>query len=359
MLAASPTFIYLTLLPMSDVSTMFWGLAAVFGALRSRKRDSWALLAGAAFGMACLTRLTGVLLILPLIFTLRLKPRTILFFLLGGLPAAAIFFTYNAITHRNPMLTGYWATGHQEFLMKKGFIERLEYYRYWIKVTMSPLPILCWLAVLVDRKVEWRNRLTLFSWFGVFLIFYSFYSISDYSISDAWSYTRFLLPGYPALVLGVALIARDLSELLRKWVSESNRARLKWAVLIIMVAITLSHERRYIRKFDVFSTSQSEQKYPASARWADKQLPGNSLIVSKQMSGALKFYTSRPIVRWDFITPENWPEVKKRAAEKGYQWYALLWPWEIGEAQKRISGKWTKMGALDQSSLWRIEPVAD
>src|SRR5262249_48320611 len=319
MLAVSPTFIYLTLLPMSDVSTMFWGLAAVFGALRSRKRDSWAILAGAAFGMACLTRLTGVLLIFPLLFTLRFKPRTILFFLLGGLPTAAIFFTYNAITRGNPMLTGYWATGHQEFMTKNGFFERFDYYRYWIKVTMSPLPILCWIAVMVDRKVEWRNRLMLFSWFCAFFIFYSFYSISDYSISDAWSYTRFLLPGYPALVLGIALIARDLCELLRNRVSESNRARLKWAVLILMVAATLSHERRYIRKLDVFSISQGEQRYPASIRWADNQLPGNSLIVSRQMSGALKFYTSRPIVRWDFITPENWPEVKKQAAEKGYQ----------------------------------------
>jgi hypothetical protein len=83
------------------------------------------------------------------------------------------------------------------------------------------------------------------------------------------------------------------------------------------------------------------------------------LIVSKQISGALKFFTGRPIVRWDFITPENWPEVKKQAAEKGYQWYALLGPWEIEEAQKRISGKWTKMGSQDQFSLWRIEPVAD
>jgi hypothetical protein len=354
MLAGSPTFIYVTLMPMSDASTMFWGLAAIFGALRSRKRESWAMLAGAAFGMACLTRLTGALLILPLIFSLRLKPRTILFFALGGLPMAGIFFTYNAITHGNPMITGYWAAGHQELMMKKGLIERLDYYRYWIKVTMSPLPLLCWLAVMVNRKVEWRNRLMIFSWFGAFFIFYGFYSIYE-----EWWRARFLLPGYPALVLGVALIARDFPELFRKWISERNRARLKWAVIIVMVVVTLSHERRYIRKLDVFSISQSEQRYSASSRWAEDELPGNSLIVSKRMSGVLKFNTSRPIVRWDYITTENWPEVKKQAAEKGYQLYALLLPEEIEEAQKRISGRWTEMGEQGQSSLWRIEPGAD
>jgi hypothetical protein len=354
MLAASPTFLYVALMPMSDVTAMFWGLVAILGALRSRKRDGWALLAGAGFGMAFLTRPTSILLLIPLLFSLRLKPRTILFFLLGGLPTAAIFFTYNLVTHDHLLLTGYWATGHQHLIKMTGFTDRFNYYRYWIKVTMSPLPMLCWLAVAVDRKVEWRNRLMLLSWFGAFFLFYCFYDIYD-----EWWYTRFILPGYPALVLGAVLIARDLSELLRKWVSETNRARLKWVVLIVLVAVTLSHERRYNRRLGIFSVGAGEGWYPASCRWADKQLPSKSLIASIQMSGALKFYTNRPIVRWDWLSPGQWIEVKKHAAERGYQWYALLWSHEVDEAQKRMGGKWTKLGTLDQFSLWRIELTSE
>jgi hypothetical protein len=167
------------------------------------------------------------------------------------------------------------------------------------------------------------------------------------------------LSGYPALVLGVTLIARDLTELLGRLVSESNLARLKWAVLIVMVAVMLSHERRYIRRFDVFSVGAGEAWYPASCRWADKQLPSKSLIASMQMSGALKIYTDRPIFRWDAVTSWQWPEVKKRAAERRYQWYALLWPYEVEEAQKRMGGKWAKLGMLDQFSLWRVELASD
>jgi Bacterial membrane protein YfhO len=354
MLAASPTFVYYALQPMSDATAMFWGLVAIFGALRSRKRDGWALLAGAAFGMAFLTRPTNILLLVPLMFSLRLKPKTILFFLLGGLPLAAIFFTYNAVVFGHPLETGYGRIGLWGALGIGGFKERFDHYSYWIKVTMSPLPLLCWLAVTVDRKVEWRNRLLLLSWFGTFFLFYC-----CYSFYEAWWYTRFLLPGYPALVLGVALIARDLPGLLSRFVSESNRARLKWAVLIIMVAVTLSHERRHIRKLDIFSVGAGEEWYPKSCLWADKQLPSKSLIASMQMSGALKFYTTRPIVRWDGVTPMQWPEVKKHAADSGYQWYALLWPFEVEEAQKRMGGKWTKLGMLDQFSLWRVELASD
>jgi hypothetical protein len=289
-------------------------------------------------------------LLIPLLFGLRLKPKTILFFLLGGLPLAAIFFIYNAVAYGHPLQTGYGRIGLWYAMGIGGFKVRFNHYSYWIKVTMSPLPLLCWLAVAVDRKIEWRNRLMLLTWFGAFFIFYCCYN--DY---DAWWYTRFLLPGYPALILGVVLIARDLPELLSNWVNERNRVRLKWAVLIIMVAVTLSHERRYIRKFDIFSIGRGEEWYPLSCRWADQQLPSQSLIVSMQFSGALKFYTDRPIVRWDEMTPGQWPEVKKRAAERGYQWHALLLPFEVEEAQKRLGGKWTKLGMLDQTSLWKIE----
>jgi hypothetical protein len=219
---------------------------------------------------------------------------------------------------------------------------------------MSPLPLFCWLAVMVDRKVEWRHRLMLFSWFGVFLIFYSFYSIYD-----AWSYTRFLLPGYPALVLGMAFIARDLSELLRKWVSEIGRARLKWGVLVIMVAVTLSHGHRYNKKLDIFNVAAGESWYPAACRETDKLLPNNSLIASMRMSGALNFYTGRPIVRWDSVSPDRWPEVKKRAAERGYRWYALLQPFEIERAQRKMGGKWVKLAMFDQISLWQVDLTSE
>ncbi|HKE03194.1 MAG TPA: YfhO family protein, partial [Blastocatellia bacterium] len=350
MLAASPTFICMALQSMSDVMAMFWALLVILGALRSRKRDGWALLAGAAFGMAFLTRPTDILLLIPILFGLRLKPKTILFFLLGGLPLTAIFFMYNAVAFGHPLQTGYERTGHLTEIVISGFTDRFNHYRYWITVTMSPLPLLCWLGVAADSKVEWRNRATLLSWFGAFFIFYCLYSVHD-----AWLYTRFLLPGYPALILGVLLIARDLPGLFGRVVSEHNRARLKWIVLAIFLAVTLSHEKRYIKRINVSNISVSESAYPASCRWADQQLPSQSLIVSAQFSGALKFYTSRPIVRWDEITPGQWPVVKKHAAEKAYQWYALLAPHEVEAARSRLGGRWTKLGALDQTSLWRID----
>ncbi len=354
MLAASPTFIHYSTQPMSDAVAMFWSLVAILAALLSRKRDGWALLAGAAFGMAFLTRPSSVLLSIPLLFSLRLKLKNILFFTLGGLPLAAIFFAYNFVTHGHPLLTGHWASGVQNAITTTGFTNRLNFYRDWIKVTMSPLPLLGWLAVAADRKVEWRNRATLVSWFGAFLLFYSCY---DYY--GAWWWTRFLLPAYPAMILGALLVARDVGGLLGKRISEANRARLRWIVLAILLSVTLSHENRYIKRFELFDLGPREIAHKTSCRWADQTIPSNSLLVATQMSGALNFYTGRPIVRWDRLEPAQMATVKKRAAEKGYQWYALLMPFEIEDARNRIGGKWTELGMTGPISLWRIEFASD
>ncbi len=354
MLAASPTFIFMALQPMSDAAATLWALVTIWGSLRSRKRDGWALLAGGAFGLAFLTRPSSVLLLIPILFSLRLKPKTVLFFLLGGLPLAAIFFAYNIVSYGHPLQTGYWSTNHQDLMMTSGFADRFNHYRYWLTVTLSPLLPLGWLSVAADRRVDWRNRAMLISWFGAFFLFYS-----CYDIWGDWWYTRFLLPGVPAIILGALLVARDVIGLTGTFVSERNLARLKWIVLIILVAVTLSHERRNIARFDVFSIGAGELTHPDSCRWADRMLPNHSFVVSMQMSGALKFYTERPILRWDIVEPMQWSVAQKHAAERGYRWYALLHPFEIEDAQKRLGGKWTKLGMYKQVSLWQIEPASD
>ena len=350
-LAASPTFIFMALAPMSDVTATFWALGTIWASLRSRRRDGWALLAGAAFGVACLVRPISILLLVPILFSLRLKPKTLLYFFLGGMPLAAIFFAFNVAAYGHPLRTGYGSI-YRDLMMVTGFGTRLNFYYFWLTATMSFWILLGWLAVAVDRKVYWRDRAMLIAWLGAFLLFYA-----GYNIYDDWWYTRFILPAYPAMILGALLTARDVVELLKRWVSERSRARLRWVVLAGLLIAALGSERSYIKRFDVFSVGEGESVHSASCRWADQLLPNQALVVSMEMSGALKFYTQRPILRWDMVTPDQWKLLKDRVAERGYQWYALLHPHEVEDAQKRLPGKWVQEGTLRHVSLWRIEPA--
>ncbi len=75
-----------------------------------------------------------------------------------------------------------------------------------------------------------------------------------------------------------------------------------------------------------------------SCLWADQMVPKQALIVSMEMSGALRFYTDRKIIRYDYVQPHQWPVLKNHVAEKGYSFYALLMDHEIELAKRNLPG---------------------
>jgi hypothetical protein len=349
-LGAGVTFIFMALSPMSDVPATAWSLAAVWATLRSRRKEAWAMLAGAAFGMAVLIRPTGVLLLPPILFCMRLKPRTLLYFLLGGLPMAAGLLAYNAAAYGHPLQSGYQKIGLHQELRVAGAAARFQHYVYWLGVTLSPLVLLGWAMVAFVRRMDWRIRAMLLTWFGGYLAFYC-----CYDVYNVWWYTRFLLPGIPALILGALLTAREAIAWFAMRAPASLRPLAQAGLAILLLAVVWLSERYYVRQFNVFITGEVESRLPAACRWADRAFPPEALVLSMEMSGALKFYTQRPIVRWDIVAPDQWTLVKARAAEKGMKWYALLMPHEVDEAKKRLGGAWVELGREGPVSMWRIE----
>ncbi|MGH9838598.1 MAG: YfhO family protein, partial [Blastocatellia bacterium] len=351
-LGANVTFLFMALSPMSDVPATCWSLAAIWASLRSRKKEGWAAFAGAAFGMAVLIRPTGVLLLPPIFFCMRLKPRTLLLFVLGGLPLAATLLAYNAAAYGHPLQSGYQKIGLHQEIKAAGASARLSHYFYWLEMTLSPLVLLGWAGVAFVRRIDWRIRAMLITWFGGYLAFYC-----CYDVYNVWWYTRFLLPGIPALILGALLVAREVIAWFATRIGKGYRPIFKWISAALLLAIVLRYELHYVDRFNVFITGEVENRLPAACRWADRALPAEALLVSMEMSGAIKFYTRRPIVRWDIVAPDHWPLVKARAAEKGMKWYALLLPHEVEEAKKRLPGTWVELGVEGSVSMWRIEPA--
>ena len=352
MLAVSPTVIFMGVQPMSDTPAMCWALASILGSLRSRKNAAWAILAGFTFGVAFLIRPTNALLLLPILFALRLSPRALLYFGLGGLPVAIVFFIYNQIAFGNPFLTGYVHYRIFDNIKLSFFTPRFTYYTYWLAVTMSPLLLLGWFGVLMTREIRWRQRGLLFTWFGVFLVFYCFYF--DYEI---WWYTRFLLPGLPAVIIGSLLTAQAIAERMSKSVGAMNRAKVSWLPATALLAATIGSAIYHIKLFDLFNVGPNTIIHKESCLWADQIVPKQTLMISMEMSGALRFYTDRKIFRYDAIYPNQWPVLKKQITEKGYGFYALLMPHEIDLAQKNMPGKWSYLSTYKYYfSLWKFEP---
>ena len=350
-LAACPIFFGMAIQPMSDCLATAWVCAAILLGLKARRLPGWAAAAGAALGIAVLVRPTNALALPALWLALPARKSALAKAFLGGVPFVAVFLFYNMAAFGDAATTGY-GTMLSRTMAPANALANIRHYGYWIPALLTPLVPLAWLAAGLDRRVSRRDRGLLLLWFGAFFLFYCFYEPFD----DWWS-TRFLLPGIPAMILAALLVARDLSALLRgsNTVSAApRRAVLRVAGLLLtgaMVVLGVFH----IRKFDLLSMKRGEAIYREASLWAAANTPPRGVLLTMQMSGALKYYTDRPIARWDAIAPERFPALRRRFEERGFALYALLWPFEEADFARRLPGNWKRIGTLRDIGLWRLD----
>lgn len=334
-------FVFQALQPMSDVAATFWSLAAVWAALRARQRATWAAASGLAFGIAVLVRPTNALLLPALLFALPLRGRVLLSFCAGGLPAAAVFGLYNRAAYGHPLRTGWVATELLQGFAWSHFPARFADYARTLGQMLTPLVTVGWLSASTLRSVKWRDRAMLLSWFGAYLIFHCFYAVYG-----TWWYTRFLLPGMPALLLAFLLVVREAE----------NRWRLAPVVVGALLAAVIGWTWLRTDRLKVLGIDEGQAILPRSCAWAAARMPEKAVVVSNEMSGALRFYTGRQPVRWDWTTPETFPELRALVEGAGYRWYALLIAHEVKLAEPRAPGPWVFEGEMGPVSLWRMEP---
>jgi len=345
LLAACAVFVSQALQPMSDVTAALWCVAAILAALRARRRVAWSAAAGAAFGMAVLVRPTSAILFPALLLALPMRPRHLAAFAAGGVPLAAVFFAYNAAAYGHPLRTGWGATGHLEGFALRHFPARFLHYGDWLARMFSPLVPLGWIALPAARGAPLRHRLLLMCWFGAFFLLYCFYEPYD-----TWWYTRFLLPGIPAMILGALLVARDV---LPRLPAEARPRRVIAALLLVTVLAVGVDQTNDLR---VVRVDEDQAVHRESCLWAGERLPEKAAVVAIEMSGALLFYTRLVPVRYDRIRPEEFPRLRERVEAAGYRWFALIMPHEAKVAAAAVPGEWTFLGEQGPMSLWRLEP---
>ncbi len=165
-----PVLIGQAIQPMGDSTATFWALAAVLCAVKARRRNAWALGAGAALGIAVLVRPTNLLLALPLAFALPVTLRALALFLTGGVPFAAALAAYDLHCYGSPLRSGYGKAGLLGAVSPGNFPPRFRHYGGWILRSLTPLIPLAWIGLAADRRTAWRDRALLLSWFASFFL---------------------------------------------------------------------------------------------------------------------------------------------------------------------------------------------
>jgi 4-amino-4-deoxy-L-arabinose transferase-like glycosyltransferase len=348
-LAAFPTYLYESLQPMSDAVATAWSMTAVAFALLSRRRAQWALVAGAALGMGVLVRPTTALLFPVVLIAMPLRRRSYALLVLGGLPFAAFNAFYNHFTYGAVSASGYAGAMHSDMAWSF-FPRRLQHYAWWLAALLTPLIPLGWLALPLDHNVPARHRLMLMLWFGIFFLFYCFYRHYD-----TWWYTRFLLPAVPAMILAATFAMRDgLTWLAARSQRLEHRPHFASAVGAALCLVVVANGIYWSHRHHVLGTAEGESVYREAVVALQRRAPAKSVVVAMQVSGAVTYYSDFSVLRWDALDAEKFAFVRRRIESKGYELYALLFPFEEEGFRQKVPGSWRKIGDVRQVSLWRL-----
>jgi hypothetical protein len=342
-LAASPLYVLMSLQLMSDVPALAWVTAAILCAWKSRTRPGLALVAGAVVSLAVLDRPTNLLALVPLSIALGLSPRRWLLLAAGGLPGAIFLAAVNRSAYGHALTTGYGGVG---WLFSASYVPgTVLHYAKWLPALFTPLVVLSLGLPALRRREPWRV-VSLVVWSGVFLGFYLFY----FCTHETWWYLRFILPAVPPLLVAALLVARALAN-------RCNLAPRAWWLAVAAIPI-LASGFLWFRHFDLGDINSGERTYLDGAAWLESHLPANAVVASMQTSGALFYYTKFTVFRWDTISSAEFEQIAAACAAAGRPVYALLYSFEISEQgafRRHLTGRWTRIGLVHDTSIWRYD----
>ena len=317
LLATSPAFIYMSMSPMSDVpAALFWALA-IAGCLTGSR--SAAALGGMAAAVAVLIRPNlahvGLVMVLWLgIRDFRLEPRqrftrAALFTMplaVGCLAVAAL----NQHLYGSPANSGYGrVTG---LFGMESFARNVMTYGTWMIESQTPLAVFGLLALWLPSRwtkgrvqIEGKGLLAAvsISVIGVYLFYLTF---------DAWWYLRFLLPAWSALCVGSASLLIG---------GERDRFRRLGMAVLVCVGV---YGVWYAHRAGAFDIRRNEQRYVTVAHLVRDMTPPNSVIITLQHSGSVRYYGGRTTLRYE-VLHDRWLDRSVEWLQKnGFHPYILL-----------------------------------
>ncbi len=346
-LAACPLYTFLAVQLMSDVPATVLTIMTVVGAWRSRQHTAWASLAGLAMAAGVLTRPSHLVVLLPAAVGLGLSWRRWCLFLLGGLPGAILQCLYNWHAYGHPLESGYGGPGGLFSL--KIIPATLRNYAEWLPVLLTPVGVLALILPWTKRREPFAWLLIL--WITAVLGFY----LSYYHTHETWWYLRFVLPAFPACIVGGLWIIR--SWWLKRASARNFSPLLLHASPLVLAAVVIAQGVFWNLHLDASTIGRGEAKYRKTVKWASDHLPANATIAAMQCSGALVYYSDFTFVRWDILSPEQSARLAQASLATGRPLYAVLWPFEVKDATEvHMPGRWTQVGSVGDATVWKWAP---
>ena len=335
----SPPFLQMLLEPLSDVpGATFWTLSTA-AALGNRSA-----FAGLAAGMAILVRPnTAPLAIIPMLLMAfdgkNGKPMRLARYVIivsGFAAAIAALYQYY---FGSPLHSGY---GSLAGIFGGGQIwTNAERYGRWFVTSQTPLPLVGVLAPMLVRQSNSFGRTLLITSVLPCAVL-AIYLPYQFVMPDQWSYLRFVLPAYPAVMIGFVLVMRTLCQRV------ITQPRVAATASVLIFSSLALYGLVFAQQNHVFYTKQSDQRYERAVIHA-QSLPPRSVLVSLAHSGTLHFYAKKDVLRFDALDGAQIDDAIDDLEGLGYRIFFVGDPFEVGVFKARFAG--TRAAGRMASSL--------
>ena len=339
MLAFTPVFVFQSIQPMSDVPvTAAWIVCLCF-AIRTDARAS--LNAGLAGALAILIRPNlAPLAIVPFVLARNRAAFSI------PVAIAAMALAYlQWLWYGSPLRSGYGSA--DELFSLANIAGNVPRYFNWLVAT-APILFLSVFGFWRLRRDRSAPALMAFASMviGAYLI---------YAVFDDWSYLRFLLPAMAVLAVFTAV---ELSAWIGRW-PPSYRAPILFALALLVTG----HGIWVARSLDTFKLADQLRRVSAVADYINVDVPPAAVIVAGEQSGSMRYYTDRPILRWESASPEALAASIATLEQSRRPVYVVLDAWEHAPFRAKFGA--LPVGALDwppmldagtsrRTQLWKV-----
>jgi hypothetical protein len=341
LLAFSPVFLYQSIQPMSDVPvTAAWMLCFLLLA-----RDWRSVWAGVACAVAILIRPNlAPLAIVPLLVSRKKGWFAIPVIAAGVFLAVVQLFWYGSVFR-----SGYGTA--DELFSTANIFPNIGRYVSWLVGTS---PVLFFAPLGFARVWTDRHARTLIA-FAILVIA----SYLIYAVFDQWSFLRFLLP---ALAVFAIFAAIELHRWVERW-------PVSWRLPMFLVLTlgVMAHGLFVARSLDTFKLADQFRRVEQAAEFIGGYSAERPVIISGEQSGAMRYYTKWPIVRWEAATPDALRAAMMAIERSGHSPYIVLDAWEEELFRKKFAAipevqlDWPPMleaGSTHRTRVWRTSDRA-
>jgi len=338
--ATSPAFLFMLMLPFSDVPAAACCTLALY--LLLRPGIAAGIGAGLSAGLAILIRPQLLLLAGPpalwlLWQTFRparpsrgVEAARLIGFSIGVIGAVVFIGVVNARLHGSPWRSGYGDLG--PLFGWSNVAINIRQYLGWLVESQTPLILVGLAAVVWPARSLWPRAgdRTFFLVVGACVVaLWSLYCF--YLPFDAWWFLRFLLASWPFIMLGLAAVI----------VTHAQRGAATFVVCAVVVAVLGIRQLNDSRLRGAFDLWRGDRETVAAALATRDAIPPRSVVLADLFSGSVRYYGGRMTMEYVWLDGEWLDRAVAWLDTRRVPSYALLLPAEARDFRVRFRGSAT------------------